>query len=188
MNPAKDESEGPTFRTQRLRLVWLLAIPFLLLSTPSPSALIVGLSISVPGLLLRAVAAGSIHKERGLATGGPYRHLRHPLYVGSFLLGLGFSVAGGRWWFPILYCGFFLWLYGRTVAAEEAHLASIYGAEFRAYRDSVPAFIPRPRPRSEFPGSEGFRFWLYRRNKEWQAAIGMLVGFGLLCIRMSLMD
>ncbi len=192
MNPARDETAPPTFRTQRLRLVWLLAIPFFFLATPFRSAMIVGFSISIPGLLLRALSAGSIHKERELATGGPYRHIRHPLYLGSFLVGLGFSVAGGRWWFPLLYLALFVWLYGRAITAEEVRLASLYGEEYRAYRESVPAFLPRlkprPGPRPGSRGSGGVRFWLYRRNREWQAALGTLAGFGLLLVRMYLMD
>ncbi|MBT8396207.1 MAG: isoprenylcysteine carboxylmethyltransferase family protein [Gemmatimonadetes bacterium] len=187
MIPRGDDPGDPTFRAQRLRLVWLLAIPFLLLSEPSPPRLIVGFLISVPGLFLRAYAAGSIHKEKELARGGPYRHLRHPLYLGSFFLGLGFSIAGGRWWFPFLYAGLFFWLYGRTIRAEERRLYALYGVEFGSYRDSVPAFFPRRKSAPPVPETEGFRFRLFRRNREWQAGVGALVGFGLLFLRMYLM-
>jgi protein-S-isoprenylcysteine O-methyltransferase Ste14 len=177
----------PTLRTQRLKLVWLLAIPFLLLSTPSALTLLVGAVVSFPGLLLRGLAAGSIHKDQELATGGPYRHLRHPLYLGSFLLGLGLALAGGRWWFPFLFSCLYFFLYRRTIRAEEVGLESLFGEEYVAYRESVPAFVPRPRGHDPPTSSPGFRHRLYRRNKEWQAAAGAAVGFGLLWVRMHIL-
>jgi len=168
-------------------LAWFLALPFLYLSRPSPRTLLLGALISLFGLLLRALAAGSIHKDRELATGGPYSRLRHPLYLGSFLLGLGLALAGGRGWFPILFLGLFVWIYRRTIQAEEAELMLRFGEDFVSYRRQVPAFAPRFRPFVPPNPSPGFRFWLYRRNKEWQAALGALVGYGILWVRISLL-
>jgi len=180
------DSKGPTFRSQRLRITWLLALPFLLLSRPSPGVLLVGALVSLSGLLLRGLAAGFIHKDRELATGGPYSRIRHPLYVGSFLLGLGLALAGGRWGFPLLFSGLFIWLYSRTVGAEEKELELRFGEHYESYRGQVSALIPRLRCFHTHTPSPGFRFRLYRRNKEWQAALGALVGYGLLWVRMSL--
>jgi protein-S-isoprenylcysteine O-methyltransferase Ste14 len=179
-----DDLRAPTLRTQRLRLVWLLALPFLYMSLPHPRTLLLGLPFSLSGILLRSWAAGSIQKDRELATGGPYGHLRHPLYLGSFLLGFGLSLAGGRWWFPLLFSALFIWVYRRTVLAEEAELTRRFGEGHESYLRQVPSFLP------SFGGHEapgpGFSFPLYRRNKEWQAALGALVGYGLLWMRMSL--
>ena len=180
------DSKGPSFRSQRLRMTWLLVFPFLFLSRPSPRVLLVGALISLAGLLLRGLAAGFIHKDRELATGGPYSRLRHPLYVGSFLLGLGLALAGGRWWLPVIFSGLFIWLYGRAVGAEEKELELRFGEPYEAYRGQVSALIPRLGRSHTHTSSLGFRFWLYRRNKEWQAALGALVGYGLLWVRMSL--
>jgi hypothetical protein len=176
----------PTLRSQRLRMTWLLALPFLYLSRPSPRVLLVGALISLTGLLLRALAAGFIHKDRELATGGPYSRLRHPLYFGSFFLGLGLALASGRWWFPVLFSGLFIWLYHRTIMAEEAELIRRFGQDYDSYRGQVPAFIPHFRRKQKLTLSTGFRFGLYRRNNEWQAALGALIGYGLLWVRMSL--
>jgi protein-S-isoprenylcysteine O-methyltransferase Ste14 len=165
-------------------LAWLLALPFLYLSRPTPTFLVIGTLVSLSGLFLRAFAAGSIHKDRELATGGPYRFIRHPLYFGSFLLGLGLALAGGRWWLPVLFVGLFVWLYGRAIEAEERELESQFGEEFARYRGRVPAFLPRVHVRRSTASSPGFRSWLYWRNKEWQAALGTVIGFGLLWARM----
>src|SRR5947207_6187061 len=43
------------------------------------------------GLLVRSWAAGTLRKQRELATTGPYAFVRHPLYFGSFLMMVGFG-------------------------------------------------------------------------------------------------
>lgn len=179
---------GP--RGRRVRSAWLLVLPFALLANPSPGLLAVGGAVSLFGLLLRAAAAGSIHKERSLALGGPYAHLRHPLYLGSFLTGLGLVLAGGRWFFPPLFLALFLWVYGRAVRMEDRTLDLLFGESFRHYRSEVPAFIPRLRRYRPtacdgvgYAGPVSFSgpgLGLYLLNKEWKAALGTLVGFGLL--------
>jgi protein-S-isoprenylcysteine O-methyltransferase Ste14 len=167
-----------------LRHVWILALPFLLLSSPNPGNLLVGGCVSLLGLGLRAYASGCILKEEELATGGPYGLVRHPLYIGSFLVGLGLGVASGRWWLLLGFMASFFWVYGRTIRAEEAHLEALFGASYRRYRREVPAVLPRFRGRSEFRSGGGFRPWLYWRNNEWQAAVGTLAGYALLWARM----
>ncbi len=181
------ETGGPTLRRQRLRYVWLLALPFLLLSKPAPGILLGGALISLLGLGLRAFAAGSIHKDQKLATGGPYRIIRHPLYLGSFLVGFGFALASGRWWLLLVFMLLFLGLYGRTIRAEEATLEALFGPEYWRYRGEVPPFFPRLGGRHDLPRGPGFRSWLFWHNKEWQAALGTLSGYGLLWIRMWLL-
>jgi hypothetical protein len=176
----------PTLRKQRLKWVWPLALPFLFLARPSSQLLLVGALFSLSGLLLRGLAAGFIFKDRELAMGGPYSRLRHPLYLGSFLLGFGLALAGGRWWMPLLFSGLFVWLYHRTILAEEAGLVDLFGEDYRTYKRQVPALVPRLSRNGVPTPSPGFRIGLYLRNQEWQAALGALVGYWLLWVRMSL--
>ncbi len=209
--PTPGERVEPTLRTQRLRLAWLLAIPFLLLARPTPVLLVTGFLLSVPGLLLRALAAGHIDKDRCLAVTGPFARLRHPLYVGSFILGLGLVVGGGRWFLLPLFIGLFLWLYSRTIREEEEELIARFGRAFVEYRSTVPALVPKVRPGTPhhwpaFTGSDmslggqgqnrpgvsmvgasaegGFQLRRFLQNREWEASLGMSVGFGLLAAKM----
>lgn len=184
-------------RAQRLRLTWLLALPFFLLATPSRGTVLAGSALSLCGLLLRGFACGSILKDRTLAVGGPYAHLRHPLYLGSFLVGAGLTMAGGRWFFPPLFLALFLWVYGRTIRAEERVLEILFGKPYRDYRARVRGFIPRLHPYRPPGGPEswesarvsgsGFSLRLFRRNKEWQASLGTAAGFVLLWVKAVLM-
>ena len=186
-----------TPRAWRVRLTWALALPFILLAQPSPELLALGGALSLAGLALRAAAAGSIQKDRSLAAGGPYAHVRHPLYVGTFFTGLGLALAGGRWFLPPAFLGLFLWVYGRSIRQENGKLEWLFGESYRHYRREVPAFIPRLRPyRPPAPGegqgpdlvcTEGPSLGLYVRNKEWKAVLGTAAGFGLLWVKAVLL-
>jgi hypothetical protein len=116
------------------------------------------------------------------------------LYLGSFIVGLGLVVAGGRLLFLPLFLGIFVWMYGRAVRLEAGELEARYGEAYRRYRDHVPGFVPRLRPfdpgesegriRGEDPGeAPAFQLWLFNRNREWGTTIGLAAGFGLLWLK-----
>ena len=168
-------------RRLRLRAVWLLVIPFLWLARPSLGLLMLGGAAAAVGLAVRAWAAGTIHKERELTVTGPYAFTRNPLYLGTFLLGLGVTVAGGHWGWPALFLLFYVLVYGRTMAEEKALLAELFGERYRDYAARVPAVIPRLTPyRPNGAAGKGFTVAQYRRNREWEAALGALAGFAFL--------
>jgi protein-S-isoprenylcysteine O-methyltransferase Ste14 len=79
-----------------------------------------------------------------LVVGGPYRFVRHPLYAGNFLIGLGFTIAANALfpWLVLGYSGLFALQYGLFVRLEEEELARKFGEEHRAYAARVPAFFP----------------------------------------------
>lgn len=173
-----------SLRRLRLRAVWLLVVPFLWLSRPTPLLVAVGALVAMAGLLVRAWAAGVIEKERELATGGPYAHTRNPLYLGSLLLGLGVAVAGGHWAWPALFLAFYAVAYGRTMAAEELLLEERFGQRYRTWAAGVPAFLPRVTPWREGDApAQGFAWARYLRNREWEAALGTAAALGLLALR-----
>src|SRR5262245_47766090 len=59
---------------------------------------VIGLLLVVGGVALRTWAAGTLKKNQALTMTGPYRIIRNPLYVGSFLMALGFCtlIADGE--------------------------------------------------------------------------------------------
>ena len=80
---------------QRIRVFsgFVIAIVFLVFSRPTPVTLAVGLSVALIGVLLRAWACGHLRKSSELDVSGPYAHTRNPLYLGTFIIALGFGVA-----------------------------------------------------------------------------------------------
>ena len=176
-------------RRLRLRAVWLLIIPFYVFSAPSANLLWWGAGMSAAGLSLRAWAAGCIRKDCELATTGPYAHSRNPLYLGSFLLGAGVTIAGGQWVFGVAFFALFLLVYRATALREATELEVRFGEGYRAYAAQVPAVLPRiTRYQSEGSDSPrgGFSRARYLRNREWEAALGAIAAFGLLALKLKL--
>lgn len=171
-------------------------MPFLLLARPRPELLGVGVLLAVLGLLLRGWAAGTLRKDEVLTTGGPYAHLRHPLYVGSFLIGIGLGVAGGHWAWAVLVIVFFLGIYRRTIAEEGERLGHLFGARYREYSAHVPPLVPRltpyrPTPEGAIaasrplpPRRDGFAWSRYLRNREWEALLGTAAALAVLAAKM----
>lgn len=152
----------------------------------SRERLLIGLSLSFLGLMLRAWAAGYLEKGKRLAQDGPYRFLRHPLYEGSFVMALGLCIAGtgsSRPWHGFaLWCVFlflFLWIYPKRVREEEISLEKYFGDAWREYARGTFRYLPRLRPLSN-KNSEKFAWSRYKKNREYNALLGWIVGTGLL--------
>jgi protein-S-isoprenylcysteine O-methyltransferase Ste14 len=74
---------------------------------------------------------------------GIYSVVRHPLYLGNFLMWLGLFMFIGVWWF-VLICSLAYWLYyERIMYAEEEFLRRSYSARYESWASRTPAFLPR---------------------------------------------
>lgn len=156
---------------QRLRvpLGFVVAAAVLYLAQPTGPLILAGLPIALIGALLRALAAGVIRKDAVLTTSGPYAWTRNPLYLGSFMLGLGFAIMSGNWVAAALILLPSFIIYPNVVQKEEAHLARLFPDQFRDYCARVPRFVPRFRSVGEF-----FSVKQYMANREYQTALGFV--------------
>lgn len=174
-------------RKLRLKAIWLLIVPFFWFARPTPTLLAVGGALAALGLFVRAMSAGFIHKEKELTTGGPYAYTRNPLYLGTFFLGLGVTVAGGRWIFVAAFLVFFALVYTRTIRGEAELLEELFGDTYRHYAARVPLFLPRLTPyqkAGEAGGESAFSVARWKRNREYEALLGAAAGFAFLTLRM----
>src|SRR5678816_4501264 len=137
---------GTLIQRWRVPLGFLCCAAFIFFARPTPRALLIGASVSLLGLALRAWAAGHIRKNAQLATSGPYAFTRNPLYLGSFLLGLGFTIASGRLLLGLLFAALFLGIYLPVMRVEASTMAELFGGEYETYRRAVPLFFPRLTP------------------------------------------
>lgn len=177
------------FSRWRVRAGYPLAILFLYLASPTPLAIAIGAAIAAAGLLVRAAAAGHLRKLQTLTISGPYAWMRNPLYFGSSLLAAGFAVAGHSPWAALVLAAYFGTFYPVVMKKEEGELRERYGAAFTEYAKQVPLFFPRPSKKwdAEAPGTvSGFSWEQYKRNREYQAALGAIVALGVLWLRMYL--
>ena len=172
---------GTWIQRWRVPLGFLSAAVFIGLARPTPRALLLGAAISIFGLAIRAWAAGHIRKNAELATSGPYAFTRNPLYLGSFFLGLGFTVASGRWELAILFAVLFLGIYFPVMRVEASTMAELFGPQYEAYKKAVPLFFPRLTPfRQSDARLMRFDMSLYLRYREYRAALGLAFAWVLL--------
>ncbi len=167
---------------QRLRipLGFLFAVVFLVFAKPTALTLAIGGAVATIGLALRAWASGHIRKSSVLAVTGPYAYTRNPLYLGSFIMGLGFTVSSGVWWLAALFCIVFPGIYFSVMRVESEEIRGIFGPEYAEYEKSVPLFIPRLTP---WKRGGKFDFQLYLRYREYRAALGVAAALALLSIK-----
>jgi protein-S-isoprenylcysteine O-methyltransferase Ste14 len=160
---------------------FLIVAAFAWFSRPSAQSLIIGISVSVLGLALRAWAAGCLYKDRELATGGPYALTRNPLYLGTLLVAAGLVIASRSVWLGLLFAAVFAFIYLPVIQLEEQHLRDLF-PEYDDYAVRVPALVPRlsAQPSQAQP----FRWSQYKKNREYQAALGFSIGAAWLLYRL----
>lgn len=108
-----------------------------------PTPLVIGsLVLIVVGAAVRIWALGTIQKNRVLAMTGVYSLCRHPLYVGSSLLYLGFALLMNDPEYLYLGVPYIVVFFGAAAFSEEHYLRTKFGEEFDAYRHMVPGFVP----------------------------------------------
>jgi protein-S-isoprenylcysteine O-methyltransferase Ste14 len=164
------------FARWRVRLGYLLAIITLWLARPTPQSVALGALVGLVGLAIRAYAAGYLHKQAVLTVTGPYARTRNPLYFGSSILTLGAVLAMHSLWAAGLLVIYFALVYSMVMRREEMELRQQHGAAFDAYAASVPLFFPRLLTGSASPApSAGFSWEQYKKNHEYQAAVGFLL-------------
>jgi len=112
----------------------------------------VGVAVMICGIIFRQyviavlgkffTAQVQIQANHELIKAGPYRYIRHPSYLGIFILALGLGIALANW-ISLLLC-IVLPLIGimRRIRVEEKELEKYFGKQYQDYRRSTWAFIP----------------------------------------------
>ena len=178
---------------QRIRVPagMAFALTFLYFSHPRQDLFLAGLGPALAGLGVRIWAAGHIEKGSQLATSGPYQRTRNPLYFGSFLIGLGFTLASAQVWLVVFFILLFFALYIPVMRREEKELEHTFGSEYDSYRRQIPLFLPRisvgsPTGAStSAPLPRNFQWRLFILNREYNAVMGFVVIAVVLWAKMS---
>jgi protein-S-isoprenylcysteine O-methyltransferase Ste14 len=166
----------------RVRVGYPVGILAFWFARPQLKWLLCGAGIAFLGLLVRGYAAGHLRKHQQLAVSGPYAFTRNPLYFGSVLLAAGFSVASHSWISAVLLAAYLAIFYPVVIRREQSELKTLYGDAFVEYAARVPAFWPRLSPATA--SNEPFSWPLYRKNREYEAAIGLALAMVILWILM----
>ena len=168
-------STGVLKKIARLRvpLGFAFGVLALWLAQPTPRTLMWGAAIAIAGQLFRIWAAGHLEKGREVTMSGPYRITRHPLYLGSTLIGIGLAVAANNLWVAILVLGYLVVTLTAAIRTEEAHLTEKFGAAYPDYRAGRGPGVQR-----SFSLDRAFR-----TNREYRSAIGVLVVLAVLVLK-----
>ncbi|MFQ6112794.1 MAG: methyltransferase family protein [bacterium] len=102
-----------------------------------------GAFVMLIGLIIMSRGWKRIHEAKGeLVTDGIYARVRHPQYLGLFLITIGMLI---QWptiitlvMWPIL-----MYAYSRLALREEREVEAKFGEAYQEYKRTVPAFIPR---------------------------------------------
>ena len=149
---------GVLFRNRSWIPVPFLVVPLLAPGRMSAANWVMGALLVAAGEAVRlagVAAAGTVTRRRSrevqrLVTYGVFAWVRNPLYVGNFLIWMGFTVISGVHWFLPVAALLFALEYTLIVRYEEGVLETIFGASYLAYKSRTPRWLPRPpRHRSE---------------------------------------
>src|SRR5262249_23566779 len=164
-----------------------LPVPFLLLALlvpahPTSTNWILGFALIIPGELIRlagVAAAGTVTRRRSrdvqrLVTYGIFRWVRNPLYVGNFLIWMGFVLISGVPWLVPLAIVIFGIEYTFILAYEERVLESIFGREYLDYKKTTPRWIPSSAKERE----KGPHDW----GEAWRSEISTFLQYGALVL------
>ena len=148
------------YRGQIPVILFLMAIPVLYFTDytyVSEGAVMiftfVAITLSIAGFMVRSYAIGTTPKgtsgrnrdeqvAESLNTTGIYSIVRHPLYLGNYLMWIGIVVFSFNFYFIIIVSLLFWLYYERIMFAEERFLERKFGAAYLDWSKQVPAFIP----------------------------------------------
>jgi len=166
---------GAFLARRRVALGAACALVALVLARPTWMWWSIGLAVAVVGEGLRVWAAGHLEKNREVTTSGPYRWMRHPLYIGSALMAVGVVIAVREPFVGFLAMIYFATTVPAAIRNEEMHLRRTFGDLYERYaRDQAPRVARR------------FSVERAVRNKEYRAVAGLAAGFALLALRIRL--
>lgn len=159
----------------RVPLGYVLGIVAFLLAAPTPRALALGASVGAVGEALRIWAAGHLEKGREVTRSGPYALTRHPLYLGSAIMGAGFAIAARSIVVALIVGVYLVLTITAAIRSEEAHLTDKFGSAYADYRGGRGVDASR-------------RFTVGRalRNREYRALAGFIAVIALLAARIYL--
>lgn len=158
----------------RVTLGFLFAAIVLWLAEPTRTSLLWGALAAGVGELIRIWAAGHVEKSREVTRSGPYQFTRHPLYLGSSIIGIGIAVASASWLVAAIVLGYLAVTITATIRAEEAHLREKFGGEYDAYA-----------ARSAPPMIRSFSMRRALDNREHHTVAGLVVGLLLLAFKVG---
>lgn len=159
----------------RVPLGFAAGLLVLVAASPTWATWRMGLIVALAGEAIRFWAAGHLEKSREVTRSGPYRWTRHPLYAGSAAIGAGVVIASYSALVAVAVTTYLVVTITAAVRTEEAFLQREFGDTYDRYRRSEAEEMRR-----------AFSLARAMRNREYRGALGVVLGFALLALKVAL--
>jgi protein-S-isoprenylcysteine O-methyltransferase Ste14 len=159
----------------RVFLGFVFSAIVLWLATPTLRSLVIGGAIAILGESIRIWAAGHLEKSKEVTSSGPYRYTRHPLYLGSSVIGIGMAVVANNAIVAVIVIAYLALTLTAAMRSEEAHLREKFGDAYDAYAEKRAARVERT-----------FSWQRAVYNREHHTIAGLLAGLLMLTAKMLL--
>lgn len=193
--------------TYRLIGVYAIVLVLVAFANPEPEKhwFWIGLGLILPGELLRIWACGHLIKNKRLTTTGPYAYVKNPLYVGTFLIMVGFCLlaqgkgryAESHWYFNHMnlillgvgILGFIARYAPYKKKREGDRMRDNFGEDWDLYDRNVPDYFPRLTPWVHPNGeSVKFSFKTVCDNSEQWTPLSIVAGVVAMIYNQHLLD
>ena len=157
----------------RVFLGFVFAAIVMWLAAPTFRSLLIGAAVAIAGESIRVWAAGHLEKSKEVTQSGPYYYTRHPLYLGSSLIGVGIAIAANHTIAALIVIGYLSLTLTAAVRSEEAHLREKFGDAYDAY--------------AQKRGPKAQRTFSWKRaiyNREHHTIAGLMTGLLILAGKM----
>jgi len=157
----------------RFAILYPFGIFVFLFANCDDGSLKLGIPFIITGEAIRLWANGYAIKSEKLTTSGPYAFVRHPLYLGTALIVVGFIIFLRAYYAGAAFLAVMAIVYAGTIRKEEGMLEGRF-KEYAVYRSKVPAMVPAAFP---YRGGEkwGFSFRRLIRSQEYKPLIWIAV-------------
>ena len=159
----------------RVTLGFVFAGVVLWFATPTRQSLAIGAIVALIGESIRLWAAGHLEKSKEVTMSGPYRYTRHPLYLGSSLIGIGMAIVANNLIVAAIVIAYLALTLTAAMRSEEAHLREKFG-------DAYDAYAEKRAPAAE----RAFSFQRALYNREHHTIAGLAAGLALLAAKIYL--
>lgn len=156
----------------RVTLGFVVAGPAFWLARPTWVSIGLGGLVALIGESMRVWAAGHLEKGSEITRSGPYRLTRHPLYCGSLVVSVGFSIAAADMFVAALVVGYVFVTALVAIYMEEATLRDKFGDEYDRYVGGILPAVDRR-----------FSARRVRVNGEYKALVGFFVALIILGLK-----
>ena len=183
------------YRGQFPIILFILSVPFIYLTDyklinyeEHSLFMFAAILISILGFFVRFYTIGTTAKGTSgrntkeqvadvLNSSGMYSMVRHPLYLGNYLIWLGISLASFNIYFAIIMSLLFWIYYERIMFAEERFLERKFGEDYLNWASKLPAFLPSI---LNFKKSDTSFSIITVLRREYSSVLAAVVGFSFI--------